>query len=189
LLLRYLTDVWRQLDRTLPDSLITDELADLTDWLSALIRATDASLLEEWTTLAGGPALVPVDVPVPTLAGPPRAWRTTVRTAAFALVELLARRAYRTVSERTGWPVERVEESLAGYWAEYDSIAIDAAARGPAYFALDESVAGQWTVRQRLVDPVGDHAWELVATVDLVAATDEGAPTLALVGVGVVHQE
>jgi Domain of unknown function (DUF3516)/DEAD/DEAH box helicase len=189
LLLRYLTDVWRQLDRTVPDSLITDELADLTDWLSALIRATDASLLEEWTTLAGGPALVPVDVPVPTLAGPPRAWRTTVRTAAFALVELLARRAYRTVSERTGWPVERVEESLAGYWAEYDSIAIDAAARGPAYFTLDESVAGQWTVRQRLVDPVGDHAWELVATVDLVAAMAEGAPTLALVGVGAVHQE
>jgi hypothetical protein len=44
-------------------------------------------------------------------------------------------------------------------------------------------------VRQRLVDPVGDHAWELVATVDLVAAMAEGAPTLALVGVGVVHQE
>ena len=81
LLLRYLTDAWRTLDRSLPDSVYTDELEDVVEWLGALIRATDATLLDEWALLAGKPvhdhqapaALTAV------ATGPPTAWRTAVR--------------------------------------------------------------------------------------------------------------
>ncbi|HAP76443.1 MAG TPA: DUF3516 domain-containing protein, partial [Acidimicrobiaceae bacterium] len=55
LVLRYLTDVWRTLDRSFPDDVYTDEVEDVVEWLGALIRATDATLLDEWTRLAGQP--------------------------------------------------------------------------------------------------------------------------------------
>ena len=49
LVLRYLTDAWRALDRSLPDDVYTDALEDVVEWLGELIRATDATLLDEWT--------------------------------------------------------------------------------------------------------------------------------------------
>ena len=55
LVLRYLTDAWRSLDRSLPDDVYTDGLEDVVEWLGELIRATDATLLDEWTLLAGRP--------------------------------------------------------------------------------------------------------------------------------------
>ena len=40
----------------------------------------------------------------PTVAdGPPPAWRAAVRTAAFGWIELLARRQYGLLADRTGW--------------------------------------------------------------------------------------
>jgi len=102
LFLRYLTDAWRTLDRSLPDDLYTDAVEDVVDWLGALIRATDASLLDEWARLAGGPVHDHAEPLAPGPFGPPRAWRTAVRTAAFGWVELLARRAYPLLAERTG---------------------------------------------------------------------------------------
>ncbi|MEZ5251711.1 MAG: DUF3516 domain-containing protein [Ilumatobacteraceae bacterium] len=38
LVLRYLTDAWRTLDRSLPDGAYTDELEDVVDWLGARPR-------------------------------------------------------------------------------------------------------------------------------------------------------
>ena len=181
LLLRYLTDAWRTLDRSLPDDVYDDTLEDVIEWLGALIRATDATLLDEWTLLAGKPvhdhqapeALTSIDT------GPPPAWRTAVRTAVFGWVELLARRGHDALAERTGWESWRIRDAMAPYWAEYDSIGIDADARSAAYFELIEA-PGTWTVVQRLADPAGDGEWCLTATVDLAAAMADGAPTLVL---------
>ncbi len=181
LVLRYLTDAWRTLDRSLPDDAYTDPLEDVVEWLGALIRATDATLLDEWTRLAGLPVhdhLAPEAHVVPA-AGPPPAWRTAVRTAAFGWVELLARRAHDVLAERSGWTTEALDTAMADYWAEYDSIGIDADARSATHVTLDEG-AERWTVVQRLVDPAGDGEWRIVATVDLEAARAEGAPVLVL---------
>jgi hypothetical protein len=189
LLLRYLTEAWRALDRSLPDDAYTEDLEDLVDWLGRLIRATDATLLEEWERLAGAPVHDHGDAPAsPAAAGPPRAWRTAVRTAAFGWVELLARRAYGALAERTGWPAERLEAAMAGYWAEHEALAVDADARSARWFRLEES-PGSWLVEHRLADPAGDGDWRLLGTVDLAAAEDEGVPTLRLAAVGRYGEE
>jgi hypothetical protein len=185
LVLRYLTDAWRTLDRSLPDPVYTPALEDVVEWLGQLIRATDATLLDEWTMLAGAPVhdhLAP-EAPTVDRAWPPAAWRTAVRTAAFGWVELLATRSWTTLAERTGWSDERLAEAMAPYWAEYDEIAIDADARSAARFALVEE-PDRWVVTQRLVDPAGDGEWRFVATVDLAAARADGAPTLGLESLG-----
>ncbi len=181
LVLRYLTDAWRTLDRSLPDDAYTDALEDVVEWLGALLRATDATLLDEWTRLAGLPVHDHLAPEAHTLvpAGPPPAWRTAVRTAAFGWVELLARRAHTALAERSGWTVESIDAAMADYWAEYAAIEVDADARSSAQFALTEA-PDRWTVVQRLVDPAGDGEWRFVATVDLADARADGAPSLVL---------
>ncbi len=181
LLLRYLTDAWRTLDRSLANDSYTDPLEDVIEWLRLLLSATDASLLDEWTKLSGGEVAehhvghAPVVV-----VGPPPAWRTSIRTAAFGWVELLARKAYPAFSERiegapTPWDVENM---LSDYWSEHASIETTTEARSAAFFAIDDSIPGTWTVTQRLSDPEGDGDWRMIGTVDLARAAEDGGPTL-----------
>jgi hypothetical protein len=185
LVLRYLTDAWRTLDRSLPDDVYSDTLEDVVEWLGALIRATDATLLDEWTLLAGRPVHdhVVIEAPTAVRAGPPPAWRTAVRTAAFGWVELLATRSYVTLSERCGWPVERLVEAMAPYWTEYDAIVTDGDARSAAQFSIAEEPE-RWVITQRLADPAGDGEWRFVAVVDLVGAQLDGAPSLQMEALG-----
>jgi hypothetical protein len=181
LVLRYLTDAWRTLDRSLPDDAYTDALEDVVEWLGSLIRATDATLLDEWARLAGEPVHdhLALDAPMAERSGPPPAWRTAVRTAAFGWVELLATRAYAALSDRSGWTQQRLIEAMGPYWAEYDGIVTDGDARSVAQFTLIDE-PGRWVVTQRLTDPAGDGEWRFVASIDLELAMAEGAPTLQL---------
>ncbi len=181
LVLRYLTDTWRTLDRSLPDDVYTEGLEDIVEWLGQLIRATDATLLDEWAVLAGKPVHEHHAPVAPTVGpvGPPPAWRTAVRTAAFGWVELLARRSYPVLVERTGWTYQRLATAMMPYWQMYDSLGIDGDARSATHFSLEEK-PGQWIITQQLADPEGDGDWRFVATVDIAAALDEGAPALVL---------
>ena len=49
--LRYLSDVYKTLLRTIPEERKSDELVDLTEWLGELVRQVDSSLLDEWEEL------------------------------------------------------------------------------------------------------------------------------------------
>ena len=51
LVLRYLSDAYKALRQTVPDSAKTEELADLIEWLGEVVRQTDSSLLDEWEQL------------------------------------------------------------------------------------------------------------------------------------------
>jgi hypothetical protein len=185
LVLRYLTDAWRTLARGLPPAAITPPLADVIDWLGAMIRATDATLLDEWEMLARGELTErsEVEAPVVAPAGPPPAWKTLVRTAAFGWVELLATRSHATLADRAGWTEAALAEAMAPYWEEYDAILTDGDARSAAAFTLTEE-PDRWTVVQRLTDPAGDGEWRFIAFVDLPAAMEEGAPSLVLASLG-----
>ncbi|MEX2627509.1 MAG: DUF3516 domain-containing protein, partial [Ilumatobacteraceae bacterium] len=197
LVLRYLTDAWRTLDRSLTDEIYTPELEDVIDWLRAMIRATDATLLDEWEHLAAGGApgtssthdREAPDTPVVAPTGPPPAWRTAVRTAAFGWVELLAARSHGTLASRCGWAEAEIDAAMAPYWGVHDTIGIDADARSAAFVDIVDEPAtdthgGRWVITQRLADPDGDGDWRFVASVDLATALDEGAPTLVLESLG-----
>ena len=72
----------------------------------------------------------------------------------------------------------RVIEPIEQYWAEHAAIETTTEARSAAFFTIDESAPGTWTVTQRLCDPEGDGDWRVVGTVDLARAEVEGGPTL-----------
>src|SRR5699024_3212628 len=115
-LLRYLSDVYKALIRTVPMDLKSDELWDFIEWLGELVRQVDSSLLDECEALQHpeGPAEEPVQTP----AGPRpvtenrRAFTVAVRNALFRRVELASRRDWSTLGQldgEAGWDARRWE--------------------------------------------------------------------------------
>jgi hypothetical protein len=129
--------------------------------------------------LSGGPVVTYEAPTAPGPLGPPRAWRTAIRTAMFAWVEMLARHAYDQLGARTEWPSYQLANALTPFWAEHRSISIDTDARANALFTITEE-PGKWIVRQQLVDPEDSGEWSITATVDLAEAFDNGTPHLVL---------
>jgi superfamily II RNA helicase len=58
-LLRYLSEAYRALERTVPEALKTEELQDVIDWLGGELASVDDSLLQEWRRLRD-PILPPI---------------------------------------------------------------------------------------------------------------------------------
>ena len=199
LVLRYLTDAYRALRRTVPEAARNDELDDLVEWLGELTRQVDSSLLDEWEKLAAGddpaePAGMvrpPLDTDVRPVTGNPRAFRVLVRNAMFRRVELAARRDWAALGDldaATGWDADAWREALAAYWDEHDALLTDAYARGPSLLMIDDtSEPGVWQVRQILHDPESFHDWALLASVDLAASDEAGEAVIRLTGVSAGH--
>ncbi|MFV0406023.1 MAG: DEAD/DEAH box helicase [Propioniciclava sp.] len=177
LLLRYLSDAWRALRQTVPESARTEELADIIAWLGELTRLTDSSLIDEWSTLAtlSGDVAEPEAAPAPQrpVTGNERAFRVLVRNALWRRIELMADDDVDGLTAlQTAQPVvmtrQRWDDALGDYWDEHDRIGTDADARGPALFLVEpRKGAAMWDVRQIVADPAGNRDWSLEAWVDL----------------------
>jgi superfamily II RNA helicase len=174
LLLRYLADAYKALDRTVPDALRTDELIDLTEWLGELVRQVDSSLLDEWERLrnpAEPQPVTPVDTTPPPVTANRRAFRVLVRNAMFRRVELAALGRFDRLAELDpdiDWPA-----AMWAYFTEYDALGTGADARGPHLLVVEER-RDTWLVRQIFDDPAGDHDWGIAAVVDLAASDETG---------------
>jgi superfamily II RNA helicase len=183
LVLRYLADAYRALDRTVPQEAKSEELGDLVAWLGELVRQVDSSLLDEWERLrnpADVPATAPVDEAPPPVSRNRRAFRVLVRNALFRRVELAALRRQAELADLdpdTDWA-----GALAEYFAEHDEIGTGPDARGPALLMIDEQ-PGRWTVRQIFDDPAGDHDWGISAEVDLAASDEAGTAVVTVTAV------
>jgi hypothetical protein len=190
LLLRYLSDVYKALLRTVPDDAKTPEVEELQDWLGAVIRATDSSLLDEWTALlAGGDAdrgtvvarAAAEDAAAPDVTTDRRAFRALVRARVFRWVQYAATGQWEPWAEdlaeagdRT-WNERKLREAFEPYSEAYGAgaVGIDADARGPSRFVVADE-GDRWSVEQVLADPEGHDEWYLAITVDLPASAAAG---------------
>jgi hypothetical protein len=176
-----------------PDSLKTEELTDLIEWLGEVVRQTDSSLLDEWEQLTDpdadgliGEALRPareVDQPRPITANV-KAFRVLVRNAMFRRVELASRGRWDelgALDAAHGWDADRWEEAVEAYFADHDEIGTGPQARGPQLFQVEQE-PGRWLVRQAIDDPAGDHDWAITAEVDLAASDEAGEPVVRVSG-------
>jgi hypothetical protein len=181
LLLRYLSDAYRALRQTVPESLRTEELEDLIEWLGEVTRITDSSLLDEWESLSGLSASGGVldgdsRRPPQTVTSNVRAFRVLVRNAMFRRVELAAADDVDGLAAlEPGGPMRRTrwDDALAEYWDEHDQLPTDADARGPALLVVTEE-ARVWDIRQIIDDPEGNHDWSITARVDLDECDEAG---------------
>ena len=194
--LRYLTDAYKTLMRTIPEDRKTDELIDITEWLGELVRQVDSSLLDEWEELrdpsatATGTGPPPIDRPPPALTANRRAFTVLVRNAMFQRVEHIGTRQWQELEALDGddgWPAQRWFDALAPYFEEHATIGIGADARNPALLVIDEAPpdqAGCWRVSQIVDDPERHHDWRITATVDLAASNEAGRAVVRITDVG-----
>ncbi|MFB9312253.1 DEAD/DEAH box helicase [Nocardioides plantarum] len=150
LVLRYLTDAYRALRQTVPESHRTPELEDLLEWLGETVRQTDSSLLDEWEALndPDHAARSVLENEPPTSPRPiskqDRAFRVMVRNAMWRRVELVARddldglmRLERDAADRLDPPRDVVmgrsawDEAIEAYYAQHDTVLTAGDARGP----------------------------------------------------------
>ncbi|MFT3861082.1 DEAD/DEAH box helicase [Micropruina sp.] len=210
LVLRYLTDAYRTLQRTVPDAHRSPELEDVIDWLGETIRQTDSSLLDEWQALTD-PEHPPRDV-VDHAAPPPprplskqgRPFEVLIRNAMWARVTAFAHDDPDALSRLEREAAGRVEPerevlmtrrrwdaALDDYYAEHDEVLLDAEARGPSYLAQGPEQTGEPVgttgvtarirpVRQTLRDPDDNRDWVLDAVVDCDATDEAGELVLAV---------
>ncbi|GAB3115066.1 DEAD/DEAH box helicase [Janibacter alkaliphilus] len=165
LVLRYLSDAYRTLQRTVPQEHRSPALEEITDWLGETVRQTDSSLVDEWEALAegeagredGGEVAAAVShhdgAPTPRpLTARTAAFRAMVRGALWQRVALAARddvdglarleAAAADLAHDERRPVLTADDwdaPLAGYWDEHDEIGTDGDARGPACFHVEEA--------------------------------------------------
>lgn len=193
MVLRYLSDVYKTLGRTVPENARNEELTDLTEWLGELVRQTDSSLLDEWEQLiapgtdAGGikPIAEGNATPRP-VTGNVRAFRVLVRNAMFRRVELAAFGRWSELGKLDGddgWDAAAWSTAIGAYREEYDELGSGPAARGPQLFMVEER-EGTWTVRQTFEDPEGDRDWGISAEVDLEASDEAGEAVVRVTDVG-----
>ncbi len=193
-LLRYLSDAFQAMRRTVPVEARTDDLGDLIAWLGELVRGVDSSLLDEWDALAhpedfdtGGAATGSGPRPPtvsPGVTGNPRAFTIMVRNALFRRVEYASLEQYEALGALDdGWNAARWEEAMDGYWQEYEDIGSGPDARSAAMITIRPG-ASAWHVRQVFDDPDGDRDWGITAEIDVAASDEAGQPVLAIVSVG-----
>ncbi|MGP6176440.1 DEAD/DEAH box helicase [Microbacterium sp. A196] len=197
--LRYLSDAYRAASQTIPEDLKNEDLRDLIEWLGELVRQVDSSLLDEWEELRAGidNGIVDLrslsqstgeDTPiVPPAPKRPtsnvRAFRTLVRNEMFRRVQLAAREDVEALAVLdSAFGADAWDAALDGYFAEHDEILTGPDARSSKLLLLTEGQT-QWTVRQILDDPAGDHDWGISATVDLAASDEAGEAVVAVTGV------
>ena len=156
LLLRYLTDVYKTLRQTVPIEQVSDDLDDLIEWLGAMIRRVDSSLIDEWERLRN-----PDDNALDSSAE----LDITANRRAFSV--LVRNEMFRLVMELAGQRTSLLADDMATYWNEHEWIGIDADARSSAWIDID--LDAQMAI-QTLSDPDGHHEWVLEAEVDLEAS-------------------
>ena len=187
LVLRYLGDAYKALRQTVPDTVKTDELTDLIEWLGEVVRQTDSSLLDEWEQLTDPdrPEVVEtVPAPPRPITANDRSFRVLVRNALFRRVELASRRRYDELGELDaagGMDAEAWREALTGYFEEHDTIDTGPDARGP-HMLLVEKGRETWEVQQIIGDPEGHHDWRIHAEVDLPASDESGELVMTVTG-------
>jgi len=193
MVLRYLSDVYKTLLRTVPTTVRNEELIDLTEWLGELVRQTDSSLLDEWEQLIAPDVDVAQVRPMADGSAPPRpvtgnarAFRVLVRNAMFRRVELAAFGRWSQLGDLDGdegWNAIAWSVAMTAYDEEYEELGTGPEARGPDLFMIEEGQA-TWSVRQTFEDPAGDRDWGISAEVDLAASDEAGEAVVRVTAVG-----
>ena len=185
-LLRYLSDAYRTLDRTVPEEYLDERLEDIVSWLGLIVRSVDSSLVDEWeaagrTDSDQGSGL---DAAPPSqddqVVGDRRGLTVLVRNAMFQRVELVANDRPERLAELDsdwGYGLRAWQDTLDDLYEAHDEIRTDAQARSTDYFSIDqqgESRNHTWKVRQIFDDVEGDHDWGIAGIVDLDATQESG---------------
>ena len=196
-LLRYLSQLYKALDQTVPEAAKTEELWDALGFFRSIVGETDASLLEEWESLRHPERLLEEAVRpekprraawLEELLSDPRVFAARIRAEMHLLVRALARKEWEEAVERVfqvpegagadaeregRWDAERFEAAMVPFFEGHAELLAGPEARLHQWTNLRPNGPRRWEVTQTLLDPEGDNDWAVFADIDL---RDDGAP-------------
>jgi len=183
-LLRYLSQTYKILARTIPEAARTDGLVDLIAWLRAAVAHADSSLLSEWEKLLEPAELVAsaTPPPPPDVSRNPRSFRARIRAEVHQLLHALARAEWDEAAgclagDATG---ESVEAELASFVSEHGGVRFDHAARLSEYLTVRLVEDHVWEVSQLLLDAESEAVASLDLRIDLRDAAAPAGPMIEL---------
>ena len=162
ILLRYLTEAYRTLDRTIPHDKRNEELDDVVAWLGLVVRSVDSSLVDEWEN-AGSTLDAAPPRPADAVVIDRRGLTVLVRNSLFQRVRLAARdRADElgALDESWGMGELRWRRVLDAFFEAHEELLTDADARSMAFLSIDDSdekTDHVWHVHQVFSDSDGDR--------------------------------
>ncbi|BDR54769.1 DEAD/DEAH box helicase [Bombiscardovia apis] len=199
-LLRYLSDAYRALSRTVPDSKLDDQLDDVIAWLKLVVRSVDSSLVDEWEAAGQAGQAPSADLD----AAPPqdkdqvvhdrRALQLLVRNAMFHRVELVAfdkPQQLANLDADWGYALRAWEDALDDFYEEHEAINTGEKARSNDFFSIDDSRETRehiWRVQQVFDDVEGEHDWGIAGLVDVDASQEEGQVVFTDYQVGPIEE-
>ena len=200
ILLRYLAEAFRSLDRTVPLEKRNDQLNDIISWLGFVVRSVDSSLVDEWAAAGEDSAF---DAAPPSgadvVVADRRGMTLLVRNALFRRVSLAARERadeLGELDEAWGMGELRWRRALEAFFEAHEELLVDGDARSTAFFTIDESdelkpaaEGGHvWHVHQIFHDSDGDHDFGIMADVDLDATQEESEAMFKNYRVGFIEE-
>jgi len=196
LLLRYLSDVYKTLEQTVPAWAKDARVAELVTTFGAIVRQVDSSLLDEWERLKDPYQLFekPPDREELEPQGSqditrdPKAFTVLLRNEIFRFVRALARRDYVGAARVLDVPHEaaeaqRIEAALQPFFEAHARVRVDPEARSPKHTTVTADGA-IWRVRQVLLDDEDDNDTYFDLVVDLDRSREAAHPMLTLTGFG-----
>ena len=202
LLLRHLSQVWKVLAQTVPDSVKTDEVQEMEAYFRELIRGIDSSLLDEWERMKD-PDWVAAEISGEKPARPTSfditrdvpGFRRLVRTEILTWLQSAMRwhtRGCATTADHD--EAEREQEAqfrqFEGYFTEHGRYRLDPEGRAAKHTHWNEAEnAGEWLVAQVLVDQEGLNDWEAVFAVPLADSKADNRAVIRFVSVHPIGAE
>lgn len=191
-LLRYLSQVYRTLVQSVPESAKTDAIFEVQGWLRATLARVDSSLVQAWEALKEGEDAGPV-VPVHHAPVDPsrdrRAFMARIRAELHTVVRALSRQAWEDAAELlregTSWDAGRLQAVITAMTEELGALRFDGYARLADKTTLIDDGPRRWRVAQTLCDDEGEETWALRGVIDLSTWDAEAdGPLVTLIDVG-----
>lgn len=190
-LLRYLSEVVKTLEQTVPDAFKTDALDEATAFLREEVRGVDSSLLDEWEGRRDDkPTRGPSAHAPKRLGDDPKALLVRVRRELHRLVKLLAAKdwagAAAAIRPDSELDARGLEEAMRPFFAERGALLTHHEARQAEHTTLKPTGEGRFDAWQTLVDEERTNDWSIEVEVDVsedrYASLDEDdtAPILRL---------
>jgi hypothetical protein len=201
-LLRYLSQLYKTLDQTVPEPAKTEGVWDALGFFRALVETTDSSLLEEWQGLLHPEILVRTKeretareiLWLQELLADPKTFAARVRAEMHLLVRALSLKEWEEAAAlvkqgpddpQTQWDAERFEQTLAPFIAEYGELPFTPEARRHHWTQIQKTGDRTWDVAHTLLDPQGDNLWAIQGTIDLRDPDEAEGPIVRVGRIGV----
>ena len=193
-LLRYLSQTYKTLIRTVPETYRTEAVVDMISYLRAMLALVDSSLVREWEAMLApgdddGDGLPEPGRPID-ISKDRRAFHARIRAELHHLVRALATEDHeafaaslRVRDEADAWDARRVADAIAPFVDAWGPVRFDHGARVSSNTVIRPVGDHVWDVSQTLVDPEDSREWRIVGRVDLSDDADPDGPLVELLDV------